>query len=298
MAPGGAAAPGGPPALVPLLDAEGQAARAAAGWLPWPQVAIRSDTGRARTDNQDCVFGLTALLPPPGGGQAVPFGAFAVADGMGGLTDGGVASQTAIQLVTEEVVRELLLPALHGRQGSGGRQTVAEVLAAALTKANTAIFSTARRAGVLTGTTFSGAVLLGSQLVTAHVGDSRIYLWGPAGLTLLTEDHSMVARLVAMGQLTLEEARHNPQRNLLYRSLGQNEVVAVETTAHSWRGSSHLLLCTDGLWDLVPDAEIAAVLGTGGDVQDMAVDLIALANARGGPDNITVVLVRLPQAPS
>src|SRR3954454_8557785 len=179
------------------------------------EATIRSDPGRARQDTQDSVFGLTALLPASPGGP-LPFGFFAVADGMGGLLDGGVASQTAIQEVADYVVRELLLPALDRRPGSAGQQTVAEVLTTALRRANKQIFTVVGQGGQRSGTTFSCAVLLGGQLVTAHVGDSRIYLWGPDGLAQLTQDHTMMARLVAMGQLTPEEARTNPQRNVLY----------------------------------------------------------------------------------
>jgi serine/threonine protein phosphatase PrpC len=264
--------------------------------MPWIQATIRSDMGRARQDNQDSVFGVTALMPAPNG-TPLPFAFFAVADGMGGLLDGGVASQTAIRQVADYVVRELLLPALDRRPGSSGQLTVAEVLEAALRAANKQIFGVARHAGIRTGTTFSCAVLLGGQLVTAHVGDSRIYLWGPDGLVLLTQDHSLVARLVALGQFTPEEARRSPQRNALYRALGQAEGVEVESATRSWRGAKALLLCTDGLWDLVADDEIANVLDEAPSLEAAAAELIDLANARGGPDNITVILVHLPQAP-
>jgi len=284
------------PSPAPMAPGRGPAPPA--GQLPWLRVAMRSDIGRVRQDNQDTVFGLTALLPAPSGGPPLPFGFFAVADGMGGLSGGALASRTAIGMVSAQVVQELLVPALSGQAGSAGQRTVAEILTAALCTASSAVFQAARRAGAPSGTTFSGAILLGRQVVTAHVGDSRIYLGGPQGLTPLTEDHSMVARLVALGQFTPEEARSNPQRNVLYRSLGQADQVEVQSASHAWRGQSHLLLCSDGLWDLVGDADLAAILRSAPDLDQAADALIAAANAQGGPDNISVILVQLPQEPA
>ncbi len=265
--------------------------------LPWLQVAIRSDVGQLREDNQDSVFALTALLPSPAG-TAVPFGFFAVADGMGGLAGGAAASRTAIETVAARVTRDLLLPALTGQGGSGNGRTVSDILREALLEAGQHIHATARRAGAPSGTTFSGVVLLGRQLVTAHVGDSRIYLGGPTDLALITEDHSVVARLVAMGQLSASDVKDNPQRNVLYRSLGQTDDLTVETATHPWRGASHLLLCSDGLWDLLDDGELTALLHDAPDLDTAADRMIAAANTRGGRDNISLILVRLPVDPA
>jgi serine/threonine protein phosphatase PrpC len=264
------------------------------GRITWVQAALRSDVGQNRGDNQDSVFALTTLLPSAAGDTPVPFGFFAVADGMGGLAGGAEASRTAINLVVERVLSELLLPAVRGQGGSGGQSTVAEILEAALVRAGQAIHQAARAAGAPSGTTFSGAVLLGRQLVTAHVGDSRIYLLGPDDFRLLTQDHSIVARLIAMGQFSPEDARNNPQRNVLYRSLGQAANVEVESASHSWRGYTHLLLCSDGLWDQVADAELADILRAQADIDSAADQLVRLANQRGGPDNISAIVVRLP----
>jgi protein phosphatase len=264
------------------------------GRITWLQAALRSDVGQNRGDNQDSVFALTTLLPSAAGDAPVPFGFFAVADGMGGLAGGAEASRTAMNLVVERVLSELLLPAVRGQGGSGGQSTVAEILEAALVRAGQAIHQAARAAGAPSGTTFSGAVLLGRQLVTAHVGDSRIYLLGPDDFRLLTQDHSIVARLIAMGQFSPEDARNNPQRNVLYRSLGQAAGVEVESASHSWRGYTHLLLSSDGLWDQVADAELAEILRAQPDIDSAADQLVRLANQRGGPDNISAIIVRLP----
>jgi serine/threonine protein phosphatase PrpC len=262
--------------------------------LAWPAVALRTDVGLVRTDNQDHVIALTMLLPTETGG--VPFGFYAVADGMGGLADGGRASHTAAELVSGRVVRDLLLPMLNGQGGPAGGRTVAEILTDALSEAGRQIHADARQTGRPSGTTFSGVVLMGRQLIIAHVGDSRIYLGGPDGLRPLTEDHSVVARLVEMGQMTADEVRSNPQRNALYRSLGGGDDVVVQTGRHAWKGGDWVLLCSDGLWDLLDESELAAVLAETPDPDEAADTMIALANERGGRDNISVVLVHLPEA--
>jgi len=275
------------PAPIPARPTPG------AGRVPWLRATLRRHTGQARVENEDCVFALATVAPGPGE-TLLPFGFFAVADGMGGLDAGAAAAQLVMRLAVEHVTRELLLPALAGQGGSSGRQTIAETLADAVAVANRALFETARRAGAPSGATFSAAALLGRQLVTAHVGDSRIYLFGPDGLQPLTHDHSVVARLVAIGGLTAAEAHASPQRGALYRALGQAAQVEAEVATRAWRGARFLLLCSDGLWDPVGDAALADVLGDCVDMEAAADACVRLANERGGPDNISLILVELP----
>ena len=280
-------------APVPVPPAAPPAPAVSTGPVPWYLAALRSDLGQTRNENQDAVCGITAVLPRPSAtGVQVPFGFFAVADGMGGLSDGAQASATAIRLVTAHVVTALLGPALEGVQRDAGQGTVADILRAGMQEANTAIHRRTPR-GVASGTTFSGALLLGRQLTIAHVGDSRIYLAGPTGLRRLTSDHSMVARLIEMGQMLPEEGYHNPQRNSLYRSLGLAPQVEVETATYALGQATHLLLCSDGLWDVVGEPELAAAVAEEPGIETLADRLVMAANRLGGPDNISVVVVRL-----
>jgi serine/threonine protein phosphatase PrpC len=261
--------------------------------VPWYVAALRTDRGQVREENQDAVCGISALLPRPSpAGVSVPFGFFAVADGMGGLSDGAQASTTATRLVSGHVVTALLGPALAGVQRDAGQGTVADILRAGMQEANAAIHRRTPR-GVVGGTTFSCALLLGHQLTIAHVGDSRIYLAGPDGLRRLTSDHSMVARLIEMGQMLPEEVYNNPQRNSLYRSLGLAPQVEVETASYAPGQATHLLLCSDGLWDVVGDAALAAAVAEEASIEALADRLVAQANGLGGPDNISVIVVRL-----
>ncbi len=283
VAPGVVAAP-----TLPILVAQppGQI-----GWFP---AAVRSDRGQERDDNQDSVVGITGLLPRSSADTVpVPFGFFAVADGMGGLADGANASIGSVRTVAEHVVKSFLLPALDGARRNAEQGTVSEIMRDAVQAANAALYHQVRRSGIASGTTFSAALLLGRQLTTAHAGDSRIYLHGPDGLRRLTTDHSMVGRLIEMGQMQPEDVYNNPQRNVLYRTLGQAAQLEVETASYSLGKAHHLLLCTDGLWDVVGENALSAALIEEPTIEAAADRLIAAANAAGGPDNISVIIVRL-----
>jgi serine/threonine protein phosphatase PrpC len=278
------------PALPPLPALPAQPT----GQIGWFAAAIRSDRGQERDDNQDSVVGVTGLLPRISAESVpVPFGFFAVADGMGGLADGANASIGAIRTVTEYVVKTFLLPALDATQRNAEQGTVTEILRDAVQAANAALHQQVRRSGVASGTTFSAALLLGRQLTTAHAGDSRIYLSDSAGLRRLTTDHSMVGRLIEMGQMQPEEVYNNPQRNVLYRTLGQAAQLEVEIASYSLGTASHLILCSDGLWDVVGEAAMGEILVGEPTIEAAADRLVAQANALGGPDNISVIIVRL-----
>ena len=265
-----------------------------AGQIGWFAAAIRSDRGQERDDNQDSVVGMTGLLPRISADSVpVPFGFFAVADGMGGLADGANASIGAVRTVTDHVVRTFLLPALDMTQRNAEQGTVTEILRDAVQAANAALYRQTRRSGVASGTTFSAALLLGRQLTTAHAGDSRIYLDGPEGLHRLTTDHSMVGRLIEMGQMQPEDVYNNPQRNALYRTLGQAAQLEVEVASFGLGQARHLLLCSDGLWDVVGESALSTALAEAPTIEEAADRLVAQANALGGPDNISVIIVRL-----
>src|SRR5262249_35600306 len=144
------------------------------------------------------------------------------------------------------------------------------------------------------------ALIAGERVHIASVGDSRAYLFNPAGVTedgataaQLTSDHSLVARLVDIGQITAEQARTHPQRNLLYRSIGTDPSVEVDTRSEQLEPGDSILLCSDGLVVHVRDEELAQIVLTQPDPARACEQLIALANARGGTDNISVVIGRV-----
>jgi PPM family protein phosphatase len=220
----------------------------------------------------------------------VPIGLFIVADGMGGHQGGEVASRLAVRTVAHHILAQLVLPALDGRMD----EALQPMMIAAVQAANEAIWDSAQVIGSDMGTTCTAALLIGGSLYIAHVGDSRAYMLEPAGLRQLTTDHSTVGRLIQLGQLEPSEAREHPLRNQLYRTIGQQPQVMVDFIYQPAGVSSHLLLCSDGLWGMIDEPLIEHALAHSPWPQDACHELIALANLAGGDDNISAVVVTLP----
>jgi protein phosphatase len=149
------------------------------------------------------------------------------------------------------------------------------------------------------GSTLTMAVLEGDRFTLAHVGDSRAYLWRDACLRQLTEDHSVPGALLKQGRITAEEVTQHPHRHILYRCLGLKPSVEVDLhPSMTLRSGDMLLLCSDGLWDMLhPDGRIAEILGQRDRPARICKDLIDAANEAGGEDNITVVVVRVEAFP-
>jgi serine/threonine protein phosphatase PrpC len=231
-----------------------------------------SDVGRARTGNEDSYFC----------GRTV----FAVADGLGGHQGGEVASAAAVEP----------LAALDGRSFAEPGEA-AEALAAAIREANGAILDRAAGDPGLwgMGTTLTAAALSGDhQLQLAHVGDSRAYLLRDGSLDQLTTDHTVVGELVRRGRLTPEVAAIHPERSILTRAVGLDPTVPVDLPDPlELHDGDQVLLCSDGLTEAVGDDQIAALLSASEDGDAACRSLIDAANRAGGPDNITVVLLRV-----
>jgi PPM family protein phosphatase len=230
-----------------------------------------TDVGRARAGNEDSYFC----------GRTV----FAVADGLGGHQGGEVASAAAVEP----------LAALDGRSFADPGEA-AEALTAAIREGNAAILDRAAGDPGLwgMGTTVTSAALAGERhLQLAHVGDSRAYLLRDGSLDQLTTDHTVVGELVRRGRLTPQQAAVHPERSILTRAVGLDPRVPVDTPDPlELRDGDQVLLCSDGLTEAVDDDQIAELLATTHDGDAACRSLIDAANAAGGPDNITVVLLR------
>ncbi len=246
-----------------------------------------TDVGRIRTNNQDSAY--TFFATSRSVDEIPDFGLFIVADGMGGHQDGEKASAITTRTVASQVLDSMYLP-IVSRQNKNHDIPIAESLANAIQKANIEIMTHVPEGG----TTLSSVVIIGDRAYVAHVGDSRIYLFHHGVLEKLTRDHSLVQRLIELDQITIEEAAEHPQKNVLYRALGQNEVVEVDTLTKRLPPGAMLLLCSDGLWNQVSDSEIAEVISRIHSPQEACQKLISMANAQGGIDNVTVILLQLP----
>jgi serine/threonine protein phosphatase PrpC len=185
-------------------------------------------------------------------------------------------------------VRQLLAPLLRDDTGTE-RRPLQEIMIEATSSANEAVSRIKSDAG----TTLTSVFIVGHSAYVAHVGDTRVYYLKDGGASQITHDHSLVSRLVELGEITAEEAQGHPQRNFLYRALGQESDLEIDALFHRLAQGSYLLVCTDGLWNDVSDHEMLEVVENAASCQEACNQLVELANKRGGDDNITVVLARI-----
>ena len=226
--------------------------------------ATRTDVGRLRDHNEDAVW------PSESSGESDRV-VVAIADGMGGHVGGEIASKTAIESAA----------------ASSGTPAVR------VQAANIAVRDTAAKQPRLRGmgTTLTLAVLDGKKARLGHVGDSRAYLLHDGDLTQVTRDHSYVAEMIRAGRMTHEEAEVHPYRSVLLRAIGLESDVEVDSEEIEVAPGDRVLICSDGLSSMIGDDKIAEILADHGDPAEAAEKLIAAANAAGGADNISVVVV-------
>jgi serine/threonine protein phosphatase PrpC len=247
-----------------------------------------TDVGEVRSRNEDTALVVTAAHD---GDDALPvFGLFVLADGMGGHQAGEVASSLAARVVAHHVMRQFYLPTLISQEHDADHPALSEALVDAVRAANSAVANRVPGAG----TTLTCALVLGPRAHIAHVGDSRAYIVTEEGLDQATQDHSLVDRLVELGQLTRDEAAIHPQKNVLYRAVGQSDTLEVDIRVRTIPPGGRLLLCSDGLWSMVGEMEMANIVQTASSLQAACESLIAAANRAGGRDNITAILVEPP----
>jgi serine/threonine protein phosphatase PrpC len=242
--------------------------------------------GKQRDHNEDCLYAFSATM----GGEtnSAPLGLFIVADGMGGHQYGEVASATAVRTMANYLLKRFHAYLVNPSEGM--EEPLQEMMRAAITEAQRAV----TQAAPGSGTTLTAALVLGRQMTIGHVGDSRAYAFHTGGrVEVLTRDHSLVKRLEELGQISSEELAAHPQRNVLYRALGQGEVLEPDIFTTPFPQPGVLLLCSDGLWSVLPDNNLSDLVTAAPDLHSACQSLIAAANDAGGPDNISAVLVRL-----
>jgi serine/threonine protein phosphatase PrpC len=231
--------------------------------------AAQTDKGNRREKNEDA-FRVNERLR-----------FIAVADGVGGEPAGEIASRLAVEQIEDYITSHI------------GEAAPLPTLDDAVTLANDVIYQQGREDQSLEGmaTTVVACLLTNEHVFAAHVGDSRGYLITPNEITHLTQDHSLVAELVASGRISPEQAREHPYRHIITRALGLELRTNVELGSFCWNRGDYVLLCTDGLTETIADHTIYAVISDKARaLQSKCARLIALAKARGGFDNITVVL--------
>ncbi len=255
----------------------------------------RTDLGRTRDHNEDTflVADLTAdraeLTPDVRDHEVGERGSLLlVADGMGGAAAGELASSMASGEILDYLRR------VWREDAAPSGQLLARRMREALEYANTRLheYATAHPEVRGMGTTATAAGVIGQELYVAQIGDSRAYLVRSGTATQLTRDQSLTQRLVEAGELTEEEAEASERRNIILQALGPDEQVRVDLSHLVLRRGDVLVLCSDGLTSTVKRQEIAEVVGKDDDLERACRELIAMANERGGPDNITAVVAR------
>jgi serine/threonine protein phosphatase PrpC len=252
---------------------------------PHIQVGYGLSPGKQRTHNEDAFFTLTTMFSF--NESEMPFGLYVVADGMGGHKNGEIASELAIRTVVGTILTEIYTP-LMGLNPEPNELSIREVFYNGIEEANAEIIANSYGGG----TTLTAILIIGEQMTIAHVGDSRVYSVDTTGnMEALTRDHSLVKRLQELGQITPEEAAVHPQRNVLYRALGQGEPFEPEIISTARPEDGSLLVCSDGLWSIVGQEGMRAIFKSGVSPQDRCDRLIDAANDAGGPDNISAIVV-------
>lgn len=254
--------------------------------LPY-QVATCQSTGKERSHNEDTLFVVNTYLDGIDPGLAL--GLYIVADGMGGHQSGEVASHLAVQGAGFYLLDQLIRTQIFERKGFT-EQEVNRLLNEAVEQAQAMI----RQRVPGGGTTLTLALVLGERVFTAHIGDSRLYLLAKDGkLQVITKDHSLVKRLVDLGEITEADAAEHPQRNVLYRALGQTDALEPDLDQFKLDAGDQLLICSDGLWGVIDKTVLKSILSdTTLSLDGKAAALVDAANEAGGPDNISVVLVK------
>ena len=233
----------------------------------------KTDIGVVRTMNQDS-FEFGKL------GENAFFAV--LCDGMGGANAGDVASKTAVDIIVN-LMKTNYKPTMT-------QNSIKTMLTTSITNANAKIFTMAHKDELLfgMGTTVIAAVVVNNSVFLAHVGDSRAYIINSVYAFQLTRDHSMVQYLVEQGKLTAKQAKNHPEKNIITRALGVEKKVDIDYLETTVSPGEILLLCTDGLTNLVEGSEIKKIANEFG-AENSVDEFIKLANSRGGSDNITII---------
>lgn len=234
-----------------------------------------TDTGLIRKENQDAYTVLTLDH----------YTVCVVCDGMGGTYGGQLASSIAVK-VFETELRQILKADMTVQQ-------LEQAAAYCISQANEAIRKAANDDAAYEnmGTTLVAAIARDDMALVCNVGDSRAYLISRSGIRQISKDHSLVENLVERGDLTPEEAKHHPQRNLITRALGPDKSVQMDGFSVPWNKGEFILLCSDGLVNTVSDQEILFEVIHGNDLDGCLDRLLTVAKERGAPDNVTAILM-------
>ncbi len=266
-----------------------------------------SSVGMVRSANQDA-YGIAVFDIHDDAAADAPVGVFLVADGMGGEAHGEIASRLVARTVSAEMTRQFTLPTTvwptdivfdpAEAVASAPKLALAQALELAVKEANRRTRAFGQRLNATTGSTVTALAISGARAAIAHLGDSRAYLLRDSQLLQLTEDHSLLARMEAVNHPLLEDPSFMVPRSVLYRSVGQEDDIAPDMMEFAVAPGDRVVLCSDGLWDELTPQTIGQTLADASSPHDAASDLVALANAAGGNDNSTALVIFFEPEPA
>jgi len=243
--------------------------------------------GKQREHNEDSLLAITTTIA--GNSGSIPFGLYIVADGMGGHQFGEVASNAAIRIMAGYILRKF-----HSYLFNLPTQTIQESLQEVMETSIREAHRFVQREAPGSGTTVTSALVLGQQVTMAHVGDSRAYaIYPDSRIDSITRDHSLVKRLEELGHLSKDDVASFPHRNVLIRALGQGDNLEADIFTIPFPQPGYLLLCSDGLWGVVNEKDMARAVLEATSLPRACQNLVEAANMAGGPDNISVILVQM-----
>src|SRR6266566_4047217 len=260
------------------------------------EATSKSDAGDVRRSEPNEDSTLVLMFQRVHESISEPVGVFIVADGLGGHDNGQVASRMTIALIAERMARELLADPLANEKAGESAKPFDEdeyvaLLKSAVEDANTALCQVNERDKIDMGSTITGFIIVGDHAYIINVGDSRTYMLRGGQLYKLTNDHSLVEQLVAGGLIEPDEVYTHPQRSQIFRSLGDKLNVQIDIFKQQLHPGDIMLSCSDGLWEMVRNPQIESILNMAPDPQTASAQLIDAANANGGEDNISAVVV-------
>ena len=254
-------------------------------------VGFQSDAGRRRELDEDGILTMHIASMSEGVCRQT-LGFFAVADGIGGHQSGEVASREALRALGQQVLERVFLRVLNtGREIPAVRLT--EILDESIGKVNKHLYDLRQERENDMGTTLTAALLLGNLALIANVGDSRTYLWRDSALKKVTQDHSLIASLIAAEIEPPEAIYTHEQKSLIFRSLGDKPEVQVDVFPEELLPGDRLVLCCDGVWEMIRDEGIEKIMMAESHPQRACNQMVKAANKAGGEDNISVIIVAI-----
>lgn len=239
-------------------------------------VGVKSDVGKKRKDNQDAFYVSQ--------NTSIPL--YLVADGMGGHNAGELASNMAMNIIVESFIKN--------QKNLSSEKMILKIIKKSIEEANSKVYlkSLENKDFNGMGTTITLAYIFNNKIYIGHVGDSRAYLIRKGKLGQISEDHSYVNQLLKSGSITKEEAKNHPKRNMITRAVGSSSILEIDLLVKKYDKNDILILCSDGLTNMVMDFQILEQFQDGKNIQESCEELVEIANTNGGIDNITIIAIK------